>query len=115
MNKTLIIYSAILIIGVFISSVSQVILKKSANKKYSSFLKEYLNPLVIIAYSIFVIATFTSIYAYKVVPLSMGPILESTGYFFITILSMIFFKEKPSPKKLAGLGIIILGIVIYSL
>lgn len=115
MNKTLLIYSAILVFGVFISTVSQIILKKSADKKYDSIIKEYLNPYVIGAYGIFFLATFMSIYAYKVVPLSMGPILESSGYFFMTILGLLFLKEKFNAQKLLALCIIVAGIVVYSL
>ena len=43
----------IYIFSVFISSVSQILLKTSANKKYESRIREYLNPRVIIAYGIF--------------------------------------------------------------
>ena len=51
MSRT-VLYACILLLGVFISAVSQVILKKAAIQKHGSFLKEYLNPLVIIAYVI---------------------------------------------------------------
>lgn len=46
MNKTTILYSSLILIGTFISAISQVMLKKAAVKKYASKLKEYLNPLV---------------------------------------------------------------------
>ena len=48
-------YALIVLLGVFISAISQVMLKKSAVKKYDSRIKEYLNPLVIFAYFIFFI------------------------------------------------------------
>ena len=115
MNKTLLIYSCVLVLGVFISNISQIILKKSANKKHDSVIREYLNPYVIGAYAIFFAATFMSIFAYKVVPLTMGPILESTGYFFMTILGYFFLKEQLNTKKAVALCIIVAGIVIYSL
>jgi len=52
------IFVFVFLAAVFISSVSQILLKKSANKKYESTLKEYLNSLVIGAYLIFFVATF---------------------------------------------------------
>lgn len=107
-------YALILVLGVFISSISQILLKKSANKKHGSFINEYLNPIVIVSYSIFIIATFMSIYAYKGIPLSMGAVLDSTGYIFVTVLSALFLKEKPTLKKTIALGLIILGITVYS-
>ena len=108
-------YALVLVAGVFISSVSQILLKKSANKKHESFIKEYLNPIVIISYLIFFLATLMSVYAYKGIPLSMGAILDSSGYIFVTVLSAIFLKEKPTLKKVGALVIIIAGIAIYSI
>ena len=107
-------YASILIFGVFISSISQIILKKSADKKRDSIIKEYLNPYVIGAYSIFIAATLLSILAYRGIPLSLGPILEATGYLFVTMWGLIFFGEKLSFKKVIALVLIVTGIVVYS-
>ena len=96
------------------SAVAQILLKKSANKKYSSKIKEYLNPYVIISYSIFLGATFCTMYAYKGIPLSLGPVLAASEYVFVAVLSRLFIKEKISFKKLFGLSVIIVEIVIYS-
>ena len=54
MNKTVLIYSCVLLVGVFVSAISQVLLKKAAMKHYENHLKEYLNPMVIFAYAMFV-------------------------------------------------------------
>ncbi len=102
----------IYVFSVFISSVSQIILKSSANKKYESRIREYLNPRVIIAYGIFFLATLVTIYAYKGIPLSLGPILETTGYLWISLLGYFILKEKISRKKMLGLGIVIVGILV---
>lgn len=110
-----ILFSLIFIFGVFISAVSQILLKKSAQVEYGSKIKEYLNPRVIFAYIIFFGATLCSILAYTKIPLSFGPILESAGYIFVAVLSRLFLKEKITKKKLIGLSVIIIGIIIYSL
>lgn len=115
MNSKLLIYAGIMLFGVFISSVSQVMLKKAAKKEYDSIIKEYLNPLVIFAYAIFFAATLVSIIAYKVVPLSMGPILEATAYIYVTVFGVKIFGEKVTKRKLVALALIIAGIVIYAL
>lgn len=109
------IYSGIMLISILISSVSQIMLKKSAEKTYPSKLKEYLNPTVIIAYILFFGCTFISMYALKVVPLSMSPVLEASGYIFVAVLSYIFLKEKMTKKQLIGMALIIIGILVYSL
>ena len=108
-------YIILFLSAVFISSVSQIMLKKSANKTYESKLKEYMNPWVIIAYGLFFGATLVTVIAYKYIPLSLGPILESAGYFFVTILGMFFLKEKVGKKKALGLLIILAGIIVFNL
>ncbi len=110
-----ILFSLIFIFGVFISSASQIILKKAAQKEYPNKIREYLNARVIFAYIIFFGATLCSIWAYTVIPLSLGPILESAGYIFVAVLSWLFLKERITKKKMLGLSIIIVGIIIYSL
>ena len=110
-----ILFSLIYLFGVFISSISQIILKKSAQIDYGSKIKEYINPRVIFAYIVFFAATFCSIWAYTVIPLSLGPILESSGYIFVAFLSWLFLKEKITKQKLLGLSVIVIGIIIYAL
>lgn len=115
MTRNSILYACVLLFGVFISAVSQVLLKKAALKNYESPLKEYLNPYVIVAYSIFVLSTFLSILAYRGIPLSLGPILEATSYLYVTIFGVKIFGEKMNRKKISALCLIILGILIYAI
>lgn len=109
-----VLFSLIFIFGVFISAISQIILKKAAQKEYPNKIREYLNVRVIFAYIIFFGATLCTVWAYTVIPLSLGPILESSGYLFVAVLSWLFLKEKISWKKMIGFGIIITGIIVYS-
>lgn len=108
-------YASLILIGTFISAVSQVMLKKSAEKNYESRLKEYLNPLVIGAYCIFVIATILSVFAYKGIPLSMGPMLEATSYIYVTVFGVKIFHENITHRRVLGLALIICGILVYSI
>lgn len=105
-------YIGIFLFSVFISSVSQILLKKSTEKEYRNFLREYLNPKVIGAYIIFFCSSLLTIVAYKSVPLSMGPILESSGYIFITILGYYCLHENIGKKKIMGMLCILIGIFI---
>lgn len=114
MNKT-VLYACVLLLGVFISAISQVMLKKAAQKTYDNPLKEYLNPLVVFAYVLFVGTTFLSILAYKGIPLSMGPILEATSYVYVTIFGVTIFHEKINRKKILALALIFTGIGVYAL
>lgn len=114
MDKTVLAYSCVLLFGVFVSAISQVMLKKAALKEYDSRIKEYLNPLVIFAYVMFVGTTLLSILAYRGIPLSMGPILEATSYIYVTFFGVVIFKERIGAKKIIALALIILGICIFS-
>lgn len=114
MDKQRFYYCCILLIGVFISAVSQVMLKKSALRQYHSMIQEYLNPYVIIAYLLFIGTTFLSILAYRVIPLSMGPVLETTSYIYVTYFGITIFHEQMTRKKFLALALIVAGILIYA-
>ena len=110
-----ILFAMIFVAGVFISSVSQIILKKSAEREYPNKIREYLNVRVFFSYIIFFGATLCSILAYTKIQLSLGPILESSGYIFVAVMSRLFLKEKITKQKMLGLSIIIIGIIIYAI
>ncbi len=108
-------YLLIYLLGVFLSSASQIVLKKEADTEHKSFLAEYLNPRVIFSYSIFLGTTVLTMLAYRGIPMNYGPVLETCGYFFVTILGGIFLHEKITTKKAGALALIIAGILIYAL
>ena len=114
MDKFMFFSILIYLLGTFISAVSQILLKKSSQKEYKNRLSEYLNPHVIIAYAIFFLATLCTVFAYKYLPLSMGPILGAVEYIFVAVLSYFLLKESISKKKLLGLLIIIFGVFVFS-
>ena len=70
---------------------------------------------MIIAYGMFFLSSLITVVAYKYVPLSMGPILESSGYIFVTLLGFFVLHEKIGKKKLMGLLVILAGITIFNL
>lgn len=107
-------YVLVYLAGVFIAAVSQVMLKKAAQREYESVIKEYLNPLVIFAYILFFATTLMTIFAYKEVPLTYGPILEASSYIFVTIFGVTIFKERFGWKKAVALMLILAGIIMFS-
>lgn len=108
-------YILLFVFSVFVSSVSQTMLKHSANKTYNNPIKEYMNPFVITAYAFFLGSTIMTTLAYKYVPLSLGPVIEASGYFFVAILGYYFLKEKITKRKLLGLLVILAGIIVFNL
>ena len=108
-------YIAVWILSVFISSVAQVMLKLEANKEHESKLKEYMNPMVITAYLIFFLSTFLTMYALRKVPLTYSPLIEPLSYIFVPVIGVLVLKEKISRRRLLGMLIMLVGIVIFSL
>ena len=104
--------SALLVFSTFISSVSQVLLKKSADKTYQNRIREYLNPLVIIAYAIFFVSAVGTMWSYRIVSISLGAMLETSSYVFIFLFDLLLFKEKASSRKVIAVILIIVGVVI---
>ncbi len=114
MNET-VLYSLLIVLSSFIGAISQLFLKKSALKTYATLLREYLNPLVITAYTLFCLGVFIDVFALRKVPVSFIPVVETTNYIFVFILSRVFLKESLSLRKIAAMLIIITGIIIYVL
>lgn len=108
-------YAGVFLFGVWIGSVAQVLLKKSALKQYRSVYKEYLNFMVVSAYFLMAVSMMLTIWAYQGIPLSMGPVLDAAGYIFIMFFGATVFKEKISYRKAAALAFILAGIFVYSL
>lgn len=108
-------YIVIFVVSVLISSVSQVILKKSADREHGSVLAQYLNPPVIGAYTLFFLSTLVTVYAFKYVPLSMGPILESLAYVFVGVLGVFVLHERVTLRGVVGMGLIVAGVIVFSL
>lgn len=105
----------IAVISVTIASLSQVLLKKSSMKKYPSFIREYLNPYVIIGYMMLLGSMMITIYVFKQLPFMSIPIIESLGYVLVLIFGLLFFGEKITKRKLIGMIVIIAGIIIYNI
>lgn len=105
-------YVIIFLIAVFIASVSQILLKKSAMGHDGHRYREYLNPYVLTAYALLFLSMFVTIFAYKGVSLKTGPVIEAASYIYVAVLSSIFLKERISKRKKLGLIVIVAGIII---
>ena len=104
----------LMIFSAFLAACSQVFLKKSADTTYTSKLREILNFKVVLSYGILLSTMILNVYAFRFLPYKIGPVLNSLSYFFVFILSYLFFKEKITIRKIVGIGLIIFGIIIYN-
>ena len=97
-----------------LASFSQVLLKKSAGIEYPSRIREYLNRFVICGYGMLFLSMVITITAYKFAVSYMNiPVLETMGYIFVMILGRIFFAEKITARKIAGVLLIFCGIILF--
>lgn len=103
----------IALVGVEIAVAAQLLLKDAATKDYSTFLQQYLNFRVIAAYGMMFLSTFFSIIAYRVLPLSFGPIMTALATISVTVLSRVIYHERFTQRKIYGFALIIAGILLF--
>lgn len=109
-------YGMLIMVGcTLLTAASQTMLKKSANEKHKNIIFEYLNWRVITAYIIFVLVLLLNTYAYTMVPLKYGAVIDTLSYVFVLLFSVALLKEKVTMGKLIGNLLIITGILIYTL
>ncbi len=107
------VYIIILICSVVVAAFAQILLKKSAEKTYTSPIREYLNAYVIFGYGLMFLSMFITIMAYSGLEFTNVPVIESLGYIVVMFLSYLFFKEKITKRKLLGMAVIMAGIFVY--
>lgn len=104
----------LLILGsVILAGISQILLKISACRDYKSGLLEYLNPFVISGYSLLLMTTFFNLLALRWVPLSLASGLGAAGQVVVPVLSFLVLKEKISRRKMLGMALIVVGILLF--
>ena len=103
----------LLVLSVVVASLSQILLKKSAEKSYQSLLREYLNPWVISGYGLMVVSTLLTVGGYAGLEYKNGAVIESLGFVLVMLLSRLFFREKITKKKLIGNALILLGTAVF--
>ena len=101
--------------AVFVSTASQMLLKRSALRESKGFLDDYMNPWVISGYVLMIISTLCIIFAYRGVDYKNGPVVESLGFVLVMIFGRVFFREKLSPKKILGMCLVTAGIAVFYL
>ena len=86
-------YLLLMFLGTFFSAISQVLLKQSAGKTYKSVIYEYLNWRVIVAYGISFSTLLLNTYAFTVVDMKYGAVIDTFSYVFVMVPSWLILKE----------------------
>jgi len=107
-------YILLVILSVFSAACAQMLLKQGAQKQYPSFIRQYLNPWVVLGYSVMGMSLIVNVlclnHGVKVKEIS---IMESFSYLFVPLLSYIFFKETITLRKIMAIAIIMTGVVVF--
>ena len=110
-------YSAA-IFAAFVTALSQIILKKQANiteAKKSGFISKFLNPRVIVSYGLLFSTLVINQVALIHVPVSVMPCITATSFVWVFIMGIFILKEKVSRRRILGVAVIILGVIISRL
>lgn len=106
----------LVILGIFCSSISQLFLKKSANKVHRARIFEILNPQVVFSYGIFFCTLLINIWAMsRGMLLKEMAMLESLGYVFVPLLSFWVLQESISKRTILSVMVILFGIFVFYL
>lgn len=105
----------LMILAQIIAAASQILLKKSAGRHYDSFVREYLNALVIGGYALLLVSMVIVIFCYDGLGYMGAVVMEPLSYIMVMIMARFAFSEKLVPKKLIGMALIVCGIAVFYL
>lgn len=109
------IFYILMIMSACITAFSQIILKKSADRKYKSIFFEYLNPYVLFSYVCYIGVLVLNVFIYTKVDYRFGVVINSMSTVFVMLLSRIVLKEVITKRRIIGNVIIVCGILVFML
>jgi drug/metabolite transporter (DMT)-like permease len=108
-------YAAV-IAGVFITALAHMLLKSGAVLSSGrASIRLWLNPWSIAGYSMLLGVTLMNLYGFKVVPIRANVVLSPAVFFFVTLLSVVFLRERLTRVQVAGCALILAGIAVFNL
>ena len=107
-------YYFLCVCSVLAAAGAQMLLKKGATLSYPNIVRQYLNPWVMGGYAIMGVSLLLNIFCLSrgVQVKEIGGI-ESLSYFFVPVLSWVFFKERITWRKAGAIVVIMAGVVVF--
>lgn len=114
------IFSLLLVfLAVFLTGISQVLLKIGSGhqgKRIKSVFDAYLNHYTITAYGLLLLVTIINVIALTGgIPLKLVYAIASLNLVVVAGLSWGVLKERVPKKMVVGIGLIVLGVVVFNL
>jgi drug/metabolite transporter (DMT)-like permease len=103
------------LLGIVLTATAQLLLKAGATRSHGRHaLRLWANRQVILGYGVFFLVTLLNLAAYRVLPLKMGVVLSPLMLLLVVAGSRVFFHEKIHRSTLAGLALILVGVVVFN-
>jgi drug/metabolite transporter (DMT)-like permease len=103
------------LMGVFLTAISQLLMKQGARKAAKGRWHLYLNRYTLTAYFTLAVVTLLSLYAYKEIPLKMGLALAPLALILVGLLSSWLLGERLTRMQILGAAVILIGVTIFNL
>ncbi len=87
------VFFVLMILAQIIAATSQILLKKSAGRSYPSFVREYLNGLVIGGYALLLVSMIIVIFCYDGLGYMGAVIMEPVSYIIVMLMARFVFSE----------------------
>lgn len=95
---------------------AQLLLKQGAVRCHGRHaLRLWWNPWALSGYALFFAATLLNLKAYQILPLKAGVVFGALTLVAVVVGSRVFFREKVAGRALAGLGLVLAGILAFNL
>ena len=102
----------LVVISTLMGAASQMMLKRSAQQRYASWWREYINIWVISGYSIMVLSLLINLWAIHIGVLAQEvSIIECINYLLIPLGAWWTITR----RKMVAIGIIIVGVIVFFL
>lgn len=109
-------YILILICDCFLAGFCQFLLKKASQKNIESFLGQYLNPLVVVAYMLFFVTICVSSFLLKYLYiLTVSAFSETMPIMISSLFGYFCFNEKISLRTVTGMFFLLAGVLFVVL
>ena len=106
----------IYICSTLIAAISQIVLKKAADKQSThKWIYRFVNLKVIVSNVMLLGTIFMSMIAMRYISYKMAPVFATLSYIFVLLLSCLVLKERINRRQLLGIIMIFAGICVFNL
>lgn len=105
----------IALLAILCSSAGQIILKVEDQRLERNFVQKYINPFVVLAYALMLIAFLMATVSLIRLPLTYAVLMTGIHSIIVTALANYFLDEELDKKRILGIALVALGIVVFML